>query len=195
MRFTLRSVSAQEIKAELRRLALAHQDILYAGRVLDTIPRAQSAKKKWRRWEMAVIAYARPFKRAKLAVDARWARFSEPDLERNHNELIHLRDRLFAHNDAMWVQRVVVIPPNVVHVDRRINVFDSNQKLVAAKKVVRSQLDRIEPRIAELVSDLTRGQGWATGLPIALDEIDDKLELHPQAPAFIIPKRARDSRA
>lgn len=59
-----------------------------------------------------VIAYARPFTSNKPVgrLPNKWSRFGNQGLQRLHDDLISMRDRLVAHGDASE-RRIIVYPP------------------------------------------------------------------------------------
>jgi hypothetical protein len=179
--------TAGELKAEIRRLVLARSDLQWAATLLDQAAKETDADRGWRLWEAATNAYARPFKAGGLGVARHWQEFANDDLTRLHKEMVGLRDKVFAHNDRTPHREVALIPPDLAVEVRPRSVIGNPSKTLGPKRVVNAQLDRIEKRIGELAKALCLDQGWEMGSPIALRDIDDKLELRTSPSPFQIP--------
>jgi hypothetical protein len=183
--------TAGEIKAEIRRLVLARSDLQWAATLLDHAAKESDPERGWRLWEAATIAYARPFKAGSLGVARHWQTFPNADLTGLHNEMIGLRDKVFAHNDRTPHREVALVPPDEAVEVRIRSVIGNRSKTLGPKKVVNAQLERIEKRIVELAKALSCDQGWEAGVPIPLRNIGDKLQLHEPPSPFQIPKSVR----
>lgn len=50
-------------------------------------------------WTGAAVSYVRPFTKSDFGVSSEWEEFDDVDLAALHQQLRHLRDKLFAHTD------------------------------------------------------------------------------------------------
>jgi hypothetical protein len=64
--------------------------------------------------EALVVAYARPFTQNDGfgALPAAWSRFTDPQMQRRHDNAIELRHKIVAHSDVNEI-RILVYPPGV----------------------------------------------------------------------------------
>jgi hypothetical protein len=168
-------------KAELRRLTMARFDIEAARDLCSLLTERGSVDGRdwgtvaWGLWTGVVCSYARPFKRATLQLkDAAWSTFDDAEQQALHDRLIILRDTLFAHNDRTPARDVVLLPPGAWSergsASEQQSVFHTAD-IASVVKLCETQLERIEPRIEELVSVISAGLTFEEGAIVLLAEI------------------------
>jgi hypothetical protein len=174
--------AARELKGELRRLVLARTDLESADAMLMTLVALPEFHARVERnsaalglWTGALVSYARPFKRGGVGVADEWNEFEhQPWLTEMHHHFLRLRDKLFAHNDAMPMRAVQLVPPAGAREQRGRMTFAT---INALKRLCSAQLERMGTRIEVLAVDLSRGQSWPDDIPIDLGTIRDDLKL------------------
>lgn len=187
--------SVQKPKAELRRLVLARTDIESAGALLDLLARRPDVPGTrwediaWGLWTGVVVSYARPFKPSKLQLDAEWSRFEDQSLQDLHDQVVGpLRDKLFAHNDAMPHRDVRLLPPDEAD---EVQMTFTRMKVIGPKRLCHAQVERLTKRIQTLGSEITYGRNWPGGRPVLLSDISDKLLIVPVPSPFQAPRHRR----
>lgn len=120
-----------------------------------------------------------------MSVAPEWSEFADHEwLGEMHRQFLTMRDRLFAHNDAMPLRSVQVVPPREAREQRSTLTGSTVNHL---KRLCAIQLERIGSRIDTLATELSRGQGWPDGEPVDLPAIPDSLRLQPLPSPFQIP--------
>ena len=93
-----------------------------------------------------------------------------------HDQLVKLRDTVFAHNDATDARTVVVFPPGSWSPEGSATE-EQTTLLIDAIPLVETlcnfQIDRIHPRVQELVASVCEGQQYGDGAIIYLSDIPD----------------------
>ena len=129
-----------------------------------------------------VIAYARPYVDNKTTgvLSRHWTRFSDPELQEVHNDLIKTRHELVAHSDSN-ARSIKIVPPGYravesipasEHVGLRISSYYlPGKRFVDAFNACGDLLNRLNPRIEELLAELYDGQQLPSE-PFALDFTD-----------------------
>jgi hypothetical protein len=182
---------ARDAKGELRRLVLARTDIESADALVMVLiarpslpPQIDRQAARLGLWTGALVSYARPFKRGGVSVGNEWQHFPDNRLDASHANFLKLRDKLFAHNDAMPQRDIRLVPPSGA--DERPMKF----KIVTVhslKRLCMAQLERMNERIEKLATELAQGQRFVEGEAISLSSIPDTLELVPTRSPFRAP--------
>lgn len=94
-----------------------------------------------------------------------------------HDQLIHLRDTLFAHNQPTPDHAVLVFPPGSWTREGRASEEQtalSFNAIAMVESLCHFQLDRITPRVQELVAEICEGLTYDEGAIIYLSDIPDR---------------------
>jgi glycine/D-amino acid oxidase-like deaminating enzyme len=108
----------------------------------------------WGMWTGAVVSYARPFMTSRFRIGGRWERFprEHADLGRLHREMRDLRNKVFAHTEALGFRQVWWDWEALqLHEDRAS--FRREQAL-AVKRLCGFQMNRIADRIEVILETL-----------------------------------------
>ena len=163
------AIDRPRLEAELRRLTLAVYDMNAAAALILRLQERGLGGDALENGLMTgmVVAYARPFSASNRIgrISTDFDSFEDSQKEAHHQQLLALRDKLYAHTDVTILRNVIVFPPGAWGERGSATATTPWSKEAFDKfgALIQLQTQRLRDRIADLVEELYGDQEWGEG--------------------------------